>query len=379
MTQESKAPIRLGFIGLSATGWASTALAPPLFENPLSSKYSLVAVSTSKSESAEASAAKYSELASKAQGKSVVVKPYHGSAKQIVSDKDVDMVAVSIKVLDHKEAAMEAIEAGKDLFIEWPAGKGVDETKELYEAAKRKGIRTMIGFQSRFTSYALKAKQIVDGGELGKILSSTFIISLTSFWGPTTLSFYRYILSSINGASFLDIPGGHSLDLFTHVLGPISSLSATIKNQVPYSTLVGVDGQSTGETLPNDSPTQVCVTGTLASGALFTIHLQAAVTEADFNWIVHGEKGVLRIVDGSDVSERKKRRGFFDATPDVYLNGEKVEVEADDVTKRTGLNWKAFAERDATNVADLEQALRMKEVLQAIVKSSNEGRRVVLL
>lgn len=156
MAQESKTPIQLGFIGLSATGWAAIALAPPLFEEPLSSKYSLVAVSTSKPESAAASAAKYSELASNSTGTSVTVKPYHGSAKHIASNIDVGMVAVSVKVLDHKEVASEVIKAGKDLFIEWPAGVRLAETKELYEAAKAKGIRTMIGFQSRFTAYALK-------------------------------------------------------------------------------------------------------------------------------------------------------------------------------------------------------------------------------
>lgn len=69
---------------------------------------------------------------------------------------NVGMVAIAVKVLDHKEVASEVIKAGKDLFIEWPAGVRLVETKELYEAAKAKGIRTMIGFQSRFTAYALK-------------------------------------------------------------------------------------------------------------------------------------------------------------------------------------------------------------------------------
>ncbi|KAJ3751441.1 NAD-binding Rossmann fold oxidoreductase [Lentinula detonsa] len=376
MSQESKVPIRLGFIGLSTTGWASIALAPPLFEDPIQSRYSLVAVSTSKPETAEASAAKYSELASKARGTSITVKPYHGSAKHIVSDKEVDMIAVSVKVLDHKGAAIQAIEAGKDLFIEWPVGRGLEETKELYEAAKNKGIKTLVGFQTRFTAYALKAKQIIDNGDLGKILSSTFIISTNGFWGPFTSSIHKYILSSSNGATLLDIPGGHALDLFTYILGPISSLSATMKNQVPYSTLLDSDGKPTGETVPNDSPNQICISGTLANGALFTVHLQSSMTEADFNWIIHGDKAVLRIIDDSD---RTTKRGFFDASPDVYLNGEKVGIDVDIVTRRTGLNWEAFAVGDTSKFADLEHALKMKEVLQAIRKSSEDGRRIDLL
>ena len=156
MVASESTPIRLGFIGLSATGWASTALAPPLFEKSLLPKYSIVAVSTTRPESAEASAAKYSELASKATGTKVTVKPYHGSTEHIAADKDIDMAVVSVKALHHKEVATKVIDAGKDLFIEWPAGRELAETKELYEAAKNAGIKTVVGFQMRFANHALK-------------------------------------------------------------------------------------------------------------------------------------------------------------------------------------------------------------------------------
>ncbi|KAF9069778.1 hypothetical protein BDP27DRAFT_1200151, partial [Rhodocollybia butyracea] len=118
-------PIRLGFIGLSTTGWAATALAPPLFRAPLSSEFSLVAVSTRNADSAQASAKKYSELASG------TVKAYHGSAEHIAADRDVDMLVVAVRVTHHKEVALKVIEGGKDLFIEWPIGRNLEETKEI--------------------------------------------------------------------------------------------------------------------------------------------------------------------------------------------------------------------------------------------------------
>jgi len=148
------APIRLGFVGLSSSGWASSNLAPPLFQPSLSSKYHVVAVSTSNPDSAAESAQKYSELGSKAIGRDIKVKAYHGSAEHISADSDIDMVAVSIKTMLHKEAALKVIEAGKDLFLEWPAGKNAKETEELYEAAKKKGIKSLIGTQFRFSSFA---------------------------------------------------------------------------------------------------------------------------------------------------------------------------------------------------------------------------------
>jgi predicted dehydrogenase len=161
-------PIRLGFVGLSSKGWASNMLAPPLFQTPLSSKYQIVAVSTTNPDSAVSTAEKYSRLASEMvdthtsaiqNDDNVKIKAYHGSTKHISSDPDVDMVVVSIKTMMHKEAALDAIEGGKDLFLQWPAGRNAKETKEIYDAAKRKGVKTLVGTQLREASFVKKVCQ----------------------------------------------------------------------------------------------------------------------------------------------------------------------------------------------------------------------------
>ncbi|KAF5368867.1 hypothetical protein D9758_002831 [Tetrapyrgos nigripes] len=128
----------VGFIGLSTSGWAHTALVPPLLEN---NKYSLKAISTSSKESAEATAAEYSKRTRQE------VKAYYGSTSQIANDPDVNFVAVSVKAPLHKQALTPVLEAGKDFFLEWPAGKNTAETIEFAEAAKAKGLKSLVGLQ----------------------------------------------------------------------------------------------------------------------------------------------------------------------------------------------------------------------------------------
>ncbi len=161
-------------------------LAPPLLEEPLSSQYQLTAVSTSNSASAEATAAKYTSLLG------TPVKPYHGSPEHIVSDPNVDLVAVSVKVTHHFENAMKVIDGGKDLFLEWPAGNGLKETSALASAAKEKGVRTIVGLQGRMDPVfkkvtvhlaslvranrrSMQVKAIIDSGEIGRILSTSLV------------------------------------------------------------------------------------------------------------------------------------------------------------------------------------------------------------
>lgn len=138
------APIKLGVIGLSTQGWAASYLIPPIFDPLLSSKYVLTALCTSSETSAKAAAAKYSELAGR------TVKAYHGQQGyvDIANDPDVDMVAVSIKMPAHYAAVMPAIAAGKDIFIEWSPGKNLDETVKIAEAARARGVRSLVGAQA---------------------------------------------------------------------------------------------------------------------------------------------------------------------------------------------------------------------------------------
>lgn len=137
------APIRIGFIGLSAKGWASSSLVNPLFDPLLSSSYSLTALCTTSQASATAAAEKYSKLAGH------TVKAYHGDdgPHAITNDSEVDLVAVSVRMPAHYKAVMPAIEAGKDIFIEWVPGVSYEETVEIAEAAKNKGVRVLVGAQ----------------------------------------------------------------------------------------------------------------------------------------------------------------------------------------------------------------------------------------
>ena len=89
-----------------------------------------------------------------------MVKAYYGNTSKIASDLEVELIAVLVKAPTHKAALLPAIEAGKDIFIEWPAGVGLKKSTELAEAVKRKGIRTIIGLQARQSPVVVKVFSI---------------------------------------------------------------------------------------------------------------------------------------------------------------------------------------------------------------------------
>jgi len=145
-------PIKVGFVGLSAQGWAADTLAPALLHPRLKGVYDLVAISTTSEASAQASANKYSEKVGHP------IKAYHGDSSKIASDPDIDLVAVSVKAPLHKEVVIPIIEAKKNYFLEWPAGRSTEETKAIAEATRKNGVKSIIGLQGRHSSTILKVR-----------------------------------------------------------------------------------------------------------------------------------------------------------------------------------------------------------------------------
>jgi predicted dehydrogenase len=125
-------------------------------------KYEIVALSNSSVEAAEASIKKF-DLPK-------TVKAY-GSATDLANDPDVDLVVCSVRVDKHHSTLLPAIEAGKDVYCEWPLGADPQQAKELLQKAEEKGVRTMVGLQGRMNPRISKIKELIAQGRIGKVLS----------------------------------------------------------------------------------------------------------------------------------------------------------------------------------------------------------------
>lgn len=132
---------KVGIVGLNATSWASWSHHPALVSPALSKDFTITALCTSSKASAEAACKHYNLPLSKA----------YDDAAAMARDPDVDLVVVSVKVPYHKKPVMDAIDAGKDVFCEWPLGQSLEEAEEMAAAAAAKGVKNMVGLQGRKT------------------------------------------------------------------------------------------------------------------------------------------------------------------------------------------------------------------------------------
>jgi len=272
------------------------------------------------------------------------------------------------------------IQAGKPFFIEWPAGNKLAESRELAEAARSKGLKGIVGLQARQGVVVNKVKEIISSGKIGTIRSSHMIGLFpqeAKFWGPKIGKASIYTSTRANGATGLHIGGGHILDAFEAVLGKITTVSATAFNVWNRPEIVDQDGKPTGETTEADNLDFIAFSGVLKSGALanvtFRTGLKSTPGRSQFVWEIDGEEGSIRI-DSQDVAG-----AFINIRePNLYVNGERVEVEGSDITSNLTRAWEEYAKGDSGNYATMDDAVKLHELLDAIERSAKEGKTISL-
>src|SRR5881398_926817 len=213
----------VGIIGVSPTrGWAATAHIPALRALP---NYEIRALSAHSAESARAA------------GEAFGVSAVFSDPTQLVSQPDIDVVAVTVKVPHHRELVSAALAAGKAVYCEWPLGRDLDDARAMATLAAEQGVRTVVGLQARQAPAIEFVQQLLRDGYVGEVLSTTMVG--VSIPGDVVGQPNAYMLDKTNGANLLTVPFGHSLDLLNHVLGEFAELSAVSAVRRPLITIEG--------------------------------------------------------------------------------------------------------------------------------------------
>ena len=104
------------------------------------------------------------------------------SVQALCASDTVDLVVCAVAVFSHYNLIKSAIEAGKDVYVEWPLGVSTEEAEELESMAKKKGVRTIVGLQGRVFHIQATVRDLIDSGQIGTPLV-TQIWGICNHWG----------------------------------------------------------------------------------------------------------------------------------------------------------------------------------------------------
>lgn len=91
--------------------------------------------------------------------------------RQLLARPDLDAVIIATPDHLHKDITIEAAQAGKHILVEKPIATTVEDGEAMIEAAAKANVKLMVGFTLRFVPHYVQAREIIQSGKLGKIVS----------------------------------------------------------------------------------------------------------------------------------------------------------------------------------------------------------------
>lgn len=288
------------------------------------------------------------------------------SVAELVADPAVQTVLNLTIPAAHGEVARAALAAGKNVYGEKPLAATFDEALGVMAGANGAWVGgapdTVLG------SGVQTARAVVDAGEIGRPVAAvaTWLSSGHEAWHPHPDFYYRE-----GGGPLYDM-GPYYLTALLHVLGPVVRVSGASSRSRDERTIGS--GPRAGERIPVEVDTHV--TGVLehADGAVSTVtfSFDAVATHAA-PIEVHGETASLTLPDPNffdgEVAMRRPGDGDWTAIP----------ARAGYRGAARGIGVLDFVRGGAgARRASGDVALHVLEIMSALTRSAQEGRRISL-
>jgi predicted dehydrogenase len=149
----------------------------------------------------------------------------------LLQDDSCEAVIVAVVNKFAKDLAIEALEHSKHVLVEKPLGRNVAEAKEIMDRWRQGGKATTlkVGFNHRFHPAIWKAKQLVDEGAIGQL------ISIRARYGhggrPGMENEWRASRDLCGGGELLD-QGVHLIDLIRWFGGNVAKVYGKVETKV---------------------------------------------------------------------------------------------------------------------------------------------------
>ncbi len=160
------------------------------------------------------------------------VPKWYTEADHLIYDEEVNAVYVATPPDSHAEYAIQAIRAGKPVYVEKPMARNYQECQQMNQASQAAGVPLFVAYYRRCLPGFLKVKELVDRGAVGQV---RFVAISLAFppkpedLQPDNLP-WRVIPEIAGGGHFFDL-ASHQLDYLDYLFGPIVFAQGRAANQ----------------------------------------------------------------------------------------------------------------------------------------------------
>jgi predicted dehydrogenase len=279
----------------------------------------------------------------------------YGSYEALLADPEIDAVYIPLPNHLHVPWTTKAAEAGKHVLCEKPIARTAAEARELIAVRDRTGVRIQEAFMIRTHPQWIRAKELVDAGDIGEVHA------ISGF-------FSYYNVDPANVRNVADMGGGGLLDIGCYLVNTARFIFGAephrVAGAVSFDDRFGVD-RLASMILDFDGRHAI---GTCSTQLQYYQRIQ-----------IVGTRGRIDIEIPFNAPVDRPCRIAVDRSGDMHGNG--IEYLAFDICNQFTIQAEQFADailEERPQPAPLEDAVANMTCLDAIFESSRSGQWRVL-
>jgi predicted dehydrogenase len=153
--------------------------------------------------------------------------PAFASHDELLAEMDVDAAVICTPPATHVEVGLDLVERGVPVLCEKPLALNLPSARKLVDASTTAGVPLTMAAKFRYVEDAVRAKSIVDSGELGDVVLFDNIFAshapMVGRWNADP---------AVSGGGVLIDNGTHSVDIARYFLGSITDVMAVAPRRV---------------------------------------------------------------------------------------------------------------------------------------------------
>lgn len=238
----------------------------------------------------------------------------YANYKDMLAEKDLDIVLIATPDHWHALPMIAAVEAGADVYVQKPTGVDVLESKAMLDAARRTGRVVQVGTQRRSTPHLIEAKErVVDAGLLGDIAHAEVCcyyhmrarknppdtsppanLDYEAWTGPAPMRPYNELVHPRSWRAFMEYGNGIVGDMCVHMLDMVRwQLDLGWPNRISSTGGIMVDSESKA----NITDTQTATFDFDDLDVVWTHRSWGNAPDPEYPWagVIYGTKGTLKL------------------------------------------------------------------------------------
>lgn len=290
------------------------------------------------------------------------------TTEELLADPEIELVInLTIPAL-HAQIMLDALQAGKHVYVEKPLGVTREEGKAVLDMAASKGLLVGCAPETFLGAGIQTALKLIEDGRIGKPIAATaFMMSRGhEHWHPDPEFYY-----AAGGGPMFDM-GPYYLTALVQLLGPIRRISGMTGTALTERTITSE--KKHGQKIQVDIPTHVAGLMEFHNGAIGTLITSFDVFGGSTlpNIEIYGTKGSMLVPDpnGFGGSVQYRLTGETEWTEEPLLPG------YNENTRGIGPADMAYAIRSGrAHRASGELAYHVLEAMWGFHNASDEGKR----